>query len=199
MKISLLAQGGLGALSYLAGAVPTGYLVARRVMGIDIRERGSGNPGAANVYRVAGPRAGAMTLLGDAIKGFVPVLIAQRLYPEQPWFVVLCGAAAVVGHGWTIFLGLRGGKGVATSAGVFAALTPQPMALALLAFVGAMWGSGHISMGSLCAAAVLPALCLLLGSPRPYTAAALAASLFILYKHIPNIKRLREEQREEPA
>ena len=194
MRTDLCAQAGLVALSYLAGGIPTGYLVVRRLMNVDIRERGSGNPGTANVYRVAGAQAGAVTLLVDALKGFVPVLIAHRLYPDQPWFVVRCGAAAIIGHDWTVFLGFKGGKGVATSAGVFAALTPQPTALALMSFVGGMWGSGHISMGSLCAAAILPLLCLLLGSPHPYTVAALAASLLIAYKHIPNIQRLRQER-----
>ena len=194
MRTDIWAQAGLVALSYLAGGIPTGYLVVRRLMGIDIRERGSGNPGTANVYRVAGAPAGAVTLLVDALKGFVPVLIAHRLYPDQPWFVVLCGAAAIIGHDWTVFLGFEGGKGVATSAGVFAALTPQPLALTLMSFLGGLWGSGHISVGSLCAAAVLPALCLLLGSPYPYTVAALAASLLIVYKHIPNVQRLRQER-----
>ncbi len=193
MRIDIWAPAGLVALSYLAGGIPTGYLVVRRLMNIDIRKHGSGNPGTANVYRVAGAQAGAVTLLVDALKGFIPALIAHRLYPDQPWFVVLCGAAAIIGHDWTVFLGFKGGKGVATSAGVFAALTPQPMALALMSFLGGMWGSGHISMGSLCAAAVLPVLCLLLGAPHSYTVAALAASLLIVYKHIPNIKRLRQE------
>jgi glycerol-3-phosphate acyltransferase PlsY len=194
MRTDIWAQAGLVAFSYLAGGIPTGYLVVRRLMNIDIRERGSGNPGTANVYRVAGARAGAVTLLVDALKGFVPVLVAHRLYPERPWFAVLCGAAAIIGHDWTVFLGFKGGKGVATSAGVFAALTPQPLALTLMSFLGGMWGSGHISMGSLCAAAVLPVFCLLTGSPRPYAIAALAASLLIVYKHIPNIQRLRQER-----
>lgn len=197
MDNQLLAQAGLLALSYLAGGIPTGYLVVRRLKGLDIREHGSGNPGTANVYRVAGAEAGAVTLLVDALKGFLPVLVAHRLHPDRPWFVILCGAAAIIGHDWTMFLGFKGGKGVATSAGVFAALTPQPLALTLMSFLGGMWGSGHISMGSLCAAVVLPVFCLLLGSPFHYTIAALAASLLIIYKHIPNIKRLRAERSSE--
>jgi glycerol-3-phosphate acyltransferase PlsY len=194
MGTGLSIKAGLVVLSYLAGGIPTGYLAARRFKGIDIREHGSGNPGTANVYRVAGVRAGAVTLFVDALKGFLPVLVAQRLYPEQPWFVLLCGAAAIVGHDWTVFLGFKGGKGVATSAGVFAALTPLPLALTLLSFLGGIWGSGHISMGSLCAAAALPILCLLNGSPLPYSAGALAASALIFYKHIPNIQRLRAQR-----
>jgi glycerol-3-phosphate acyltransferase PlsY len=194
MGTGLFVKAGLVVLSYLAGGIPTGYLAARRLKGIDIREHGSGNPGAANVYRVAGAKAGAITLLIDALKGFLPVLVAQRLYPEQLGFVLLCGAAAIVGHDWTVFLSFKGGKGVATSAGVFAALTPLPLALTLLSFLGGMWGSGHISMGSLCAAAALPILCLLNGEPLLFSAGALAASALIVYKHIPNIQRLRAER-----
>jgi len=194
MNTVILTQVALVTLSYLAGGIPTGYLIVRRLKGLDIREHGSGNPGTANVYHVAGPQAGAATLLVDAIKGFAPVLIAHRVYPEQRWFIILCGAAAIVGHDWTVFLRFKGGKGVATSAGVFAALIPQPMALALMAFLGGMWSSGHISVGSLTAAVALPLLSLLLGSPMPYTVAAATASLLILYKHVPNIKRLRREK-----
>ena len=196
MGTGLFVKAGLIALSYLAGGIPTGYLAARWFKGIDIRKHGSGNPGTANVYRVVGTGAGAVTLLGDALKGFLPVLLAQRLFPEQPWFALLCGAAAIVGHDWTVFLGFKGGKGVATSAGVFAALTPLPLALTLLSFAGGVWGSGHISMGSLSAAAVLPVLCLLNGEPALFSAGALAASALIVYKHIPNIQRLRAERRE---
>lgn len=177
-------------LSYLAGGIPTGYLVVRKLKGIDIREYGSGNPGTANVYRVAGAKAGAITLLVDALKGYIPVMLAQRWYPNESIFVILCGAAAIIGHDWTIFLGLRGGKGVATSAGVFAALIPLPLALTLLAFLAGLGLSGHISIGSMAGAVVLPVLSFIFGSPLPFSVAALAAGLLILYKHIPNMKRL---------
>src|SRR5688572_24701312 len=102
----------LALASYIAGGVPSGYLIARRLRGIDIREHGSGNPGAANVYRVVGRGAGLACFLLDALKGFLPVLLARRLYPDHILVQVLCGAMAIVGHVWTVFLRLRGGKGV---------------------------------------------------------------------------------------
>lgn len=192
--MELVAQAALLMLSYLAGGIPTGYLAARRLKGIDIRRYGSGNPGTANVYRVAGARAGAITLVVDALKGFLPVMLAQRWFADQPTFVLLCGAAAIIGHDWTIFLGFRGGKGVATTAGVFAALTPAPLGLTVLAFAAGAGLSGHISAGSLAGALALPLFSLALGTPPAYSVSALAACLLILYKHIPNIKRLAESR-----
>lgn len=180
--------------SYLAGGIPTGYLVVRKLKGFDIRERGSGNPGTANVYRTAGPLAGAITLLVDALKGWLPVLLAMRLYPDQTWLHIAVGAAAVVGHDWTPFLGFRGGKGVATSAGVFLALAPLPMAATVVVFALCVRWTGHISVGSMAGAAALPLACLLLRAPGPVTLFAAASGALILYKHIPNIRRLRERR-----
>ncbi len=177
-------------MSYLSGGIPTGYLVVKRLKGIDIREHGSGNPGTANVYRVAGLAAGLVTLFVDALKGYLPVLLAQLLHPERPALMAACGAAAVIGHDWTIFLGFRGGKGVATSAGVFAAVTPLPLACAVGVFALGIARSGHISVGSLSGAVALPFLALLWGSPPLFIALAAAAGVLIIYKHIPNMRRL---------
>lgn len=185
---------GLVVLSYLAGGIPTGYLVVRRLRGIDIREHGSGNPGTANVYRVAGPLAGAITLVVDALKGYVPVILAQRLYPGRPGLVILCGAAAIIGHDWTVFLGFRGGKGVATSAGVFAAMMPKPTACAAAVFAAGIAMSGHISIGSMAAALTLPIFNLLFGTSASFTMMSAAAAILILLRHIPNIKRLLERK-----
>lgn len=182
--------GGLALLSYMAGGIPTGYLVVRRMKGIDIRDHGSGNPGTANVYRVAGALPGAITLMVDALKGFLPVLIAQRLYPGLFWVSILCGTAAIIGHDWTVFLGFRGGKGVATSAGVFAAMMPMPMLCTVLIFAAAVWMTGHISVGSLAGAACLPMLSLAFRAPFPYVMLSTLSGLLIFYKHIPNIQRL---------
>ncbi|MBI4348031.1 MAG: glycerol-3-phosphate 1-O-acyltransferase PlsY [Elusimicrobia bacterium] len=181
---------GLGALSYLAGGIPTGYLLARRLKGIDIREHGSGNPGAANVYRVVGKGAGAATLFVDALKGFFPVMLARHYYPTDYTIQILCGALAIVGHVWTIFLGFRGGKGVATSAGVFIALLPKPMLGAIGVFILGVALTGHISVGSMAAAGLFPIFALLLKEPWPLTAMGTAAGLLILIKHIPNFRRL---------
>lgn len=181
---------GLVLLGYLAGSIPTGYLVVKWLKGYDIRTRGSGNPGTANVYRNAGPLAGGITLLVDALKGFAPVLLALRAAPGREPLVVAVGAAAIVGHNWSPFLGFHGGKGVATSAGVFLALLPLPMALTGLVFLAAARYSGHISVGSMSAAVALPAVAAALRSPPLYVGAAGAAGALILYKHVPNIRRL---------
>lgn len=187
-------EAALLAFSYLAGGIPTGYLVVKRLLGADIRSMGSGNPGAANVYRNAGATAGGITLAVDALKGYAPVWLALRFFPGRLELAVLAGAAAIVGHNWTPLLGFRGGKGVATSAGVFGALLPAPLGAAVAAFAIAVTISGHISVGSLAGAVVLPAAAFALGSPLPYAAAAAAAGALIVYKHIPNIRRLRRNK-----
>jgi glycerol-3-phosphate acyltransferase PlsY len=104
--------------------------------------------------------------------------------------MAVCGALAIVGHVWTVFLGFRGGKGVATSAGVFAALLPVPMVPTVLVFIAGTALSGHISVGSILGALALPLTALLYGSPGPLTALALSACVLILVRHIPNMKRL---------
>ncbi len=177
-------------LSYLAGGIPTGYLLARWLKGIDIREHGSGNPGAANVYRIVGRTAGGLTLFVDALKGFFPVLLARQCFPQDYNIQIACGALAILGHVWTIFLNFRGGKGVATSAGVFVALLPRPILGALAVFALGVTLTGHISVGSMSAALVFPFLAWALQEPLPLTLMAAAVCTLILVKHIPNFKRL---------
>lgn len=181
--------------SYLLGAIPTGYLIARKVMGIDIREHGSGNPGAANVYRTVGKWAGICTFLVDGLKGFIPTSLALYLFPGNYWPAILCGTIAILGHMWTIYLKFRGGKGVATSCGVFAALLPIPTALAFISFVicVALWG--RISIGSIVACIVLPIASFCIGNhPLAVNIMVTAIGLLVIYKHIPNIKRLLEKK-----
>lgn len=177
----------LAATCYVSGGVPSGYLLAKRLKGIDIREHGSGNPGAANVYRVVGPAAGAATLLVDALKGFAPCLSARLVFPNDHAVWALCGVLAIVGHIWTVFLVFKGGKGVATSAGVFAALLPLPLLGAVAAFVLGLKLSRHIFIGSVAAALALPLGAWALGSPRPLLWLAWAAAAMVLVRHIPNI------------
>ncbi len=189
-----LRVAGLLILAYLSGGIPTGYLVVRRLKGYDIRTRGSGNPGTANVYRNAGALAGAITLAVDALKGYLPVCLCRCLFPGHEGLAIAAGAAAVFGHNWTIFLGFKGGKGVATSAGVFFALLPGPMAVGVVAFAAAVFVSGHISVGSMVGASVLPVAAAALGAPGMDVAAAAASAALIVYKHIPNIRRLRQNR-----
>lgn len=179
-----------GFLSYLAGGIPSGYLIAKQVKGIDIRKHGSGNPGAANVYRQVGPAAGWATMVFDAMKGWLPVVLAQHLFPGSLAASMVCGALAIFGHLWTPFLGFKGGKGVATSAGVFAALIPLPTLLVFVGFVVATAASGHISAGSMTGALLMPIGCVLFKEDLPRTLMAAGVSALILYKHLPNLKRL---------
>lgn len=183
---------GLIALSYVAGGIPSGFIISKWVKGIDIRQHGSGNPGAANVYRVVGKGPGAATLILDALKGYLAVKIAGHYFPDHLWLHVLCGSAAIIGHVWTIFLGFKGGKAVATSSGVFLALLPKPLLCSLGVFGILVAITHHISAGSMAAALVFPFLAMAFGSPWPLTVMAFGACGLILYKHIPNFKRLTE-------
>lgn len=185
---------GLLALGYLAGGIPTGYLVVKKLKGVDIRTLGSGNPGTANVYRNAGALAGGITLLVDALKGFLPVCLSLAWEPRRPELAIAVGAAAIVGHNWTPFLGLRGGKGVATSGGVFLALLPGPMAATIAFFALAVRLSGHISVGSMTGAVALPIAAVAMGAQTAYCIAAAVAGGLIIYKHIPNIQRLMKNK-----
>jgi glycerol-3-phosphate acyltransferase PlsY len=182
--------------SFLAGAVPTAYLMGRALRCVDIRTLGSGNVGATNVFRTLGKGPGVATLLIDILKGFLPVLAALILMPGT-LVPVFCGLAAVAGHTWTPFLGFKGGKGVATSAGVFLALTPWPAAAALLSFLVAFGFTRHVSVGSLTGAAVLPATSFLMHGPIPAFWLALAVGVIILVRHASNIRRL--SRGEEPG
>lgn len=175
--------------SYLCGAIPTGYLIGK-LKGIDIRQYGSGNPGTANVYRTLGKWPGIITFIVDFFKGNLPVLIALHLYPDKHLMIILAGALTIAGHIWTIFLNFKGGKGVATSAGVFMAILPWPTFVAFIAFSIAVWLTGHISVGSMTASIILPILCLVFKSPKSFTILAISVCALIFYTHIPNIKRI---------
>ncbi|TBR21586.1 glycerol-3-phosphate acyltransferase [bacterium] len=183
---------GMILASYVSGGVPTGFFLARALKGIDIREHGSGNPGAANVYRVVGPVAGLATLAFDAAKGFAPVFLAARFAPEHGgWLPAACGGAAIVGHDWSPFLGFGGGKGVATTAGVFAALCPKALLVSYSAFVAGALLTEHISVGSMAASGVFPLAAAAAGADAATLGLAAPAALLILYRHVPNIESLR--------
>lgn len=177
-------------LSYFLGAIPSGYLITKKIKGFDIRNYGSGNPGAANVYRIVGKKAGLATFACDALKGAISVILAKLIAPEISWLPVACGFIAICAHMWTVFLKFRGGKGVATSAGVFGALLPIPTALAFLSFVIVVWKTGRISPGSILACIVLPIAAWLTGASSFYIIFCAIVAAIVIYKHIPNIKRM---------
>jgi glycerol-3-phosphate acyltransferase PlsY len=180
--------------SYLLGAVPTGVLIARFWGREDLQSRGSKNIGATNVARVVGKTAGVITLFGDCIKGVIPVLVARSLGPSMGVGTALAmaatGLAAFLGHLYPIYLGFKGGKGVATALGVFLAAAPLavlPCAFIFLIVLG-LWG--YISLGSLAAAASLPFSAALFGYHPALVILAGVAAVLIFFKHWPNIQRL---------
>ncbi|MHB1223699.1 MAG: glycerol-3-phosphate 1-O-acyltransferase PlsY [Gemmatimonadaceae bacterium] len=187
--------------AYVAGSIPAAYVAGRMVRGIDLRQHGSGNLGATNVYRVLGRRVAVAVLLFDAAKGALPVLLLPRLIPggDPLLWAVAYGVAAIVGHVRPIFLLWKGGgKGVATSSGVFAALAPLPMLATFVVWGVVLWGSGYVSLASLSAALVLPLAILAMMGPRsPLFGVALVVGGFVFWTHRANIGRLRrgEESR----
>ena len=189
------------AIAYLVGSIPAAYLAGRALRGIDLREHGSGNLGATNVMRVMGARVGIIVLLFDAAKGALPVLLLPPLFgvAGSPWWAIGYGVAAILGHVRPIFLlGKGGGKGVATAAGVFAALALVPLLVSMLVFLAVVLASGYVSLGSLVSAAVFPlAVIVLHGGLTPVAITGLVMAVFVFWTHRANIGRLRrgEEHR----
>ena len=191
------------AIGYLSGALPFGLWLGRWMRGIDVRDHGSRNLGATNVYRVLGPRLGLATLLLDVLKGalpvwLVPALPAMDAFPGgREWCAVTVGLAAVAGHVWTCFAGFKGGKGVATSAGVLLALAPAAFGVFVLVFAATLALTRYVSLGSvLGSVAFVVALGIGLGTRNPvFMLGALLATLVIV-RHRQNLQRLaRGEER----
>ncbi len=180
--------------SYLLGAIPFGLLFSRAV-GKDVRQEGSGNIGATNVNRVLGKKLGILTLLCDVAKGFFPVFLAYSFLPpttgNTELIVALCGLATVLGHMFSVYMGFKGGKGVATALGVFLFFSPLAVLFALLLFVAVVYFSGFVSAGSLAASAFIPLCLWLLGSTTPVLLVASTIALLIWLKHSSNIGRLK--------
>ena len=175
--------------AYLLGAVPFGWLLGRLAGGMDVRRVGSGNIGATNVARSLGPWAGILTLALDVGKGAAAVWGAGRL-AGSPGVAMAAGLAAVAGHIFPVYLGFRGGKGVATGLGAFLVLDPIAAAGAALVFLAAVAVSRRVSAGSIVAAASLPVVLLLRHAPQALVLAGMASSLLIILRHAENIRRL---------
>jgi glycerol-3-phosphate acyltransferase PlsY len=189
--MSVAAAGWLVA-SYLAGAIPTSHLVSRSFARIDLRQHGSGNLGATNLYRVLGWKYAIPVALFDIAKGAIPVLFFAPWASGSELYALACGAAAIVGHVFSVFVGFKGGKGVATAAGVMLALTPLALGVA-----AAVWGlvlllTGYVSLASIAAAAVLPLAVYLLEPPDTpgllWLDVVIAAGVIVLHRR--NIGRL---------
>jgi acyl phosphate:glycerol-3-phosphate acyltransferase len=182
-------------VSYLLGSIPCGVVIAQMFGGRDVRKAGSGNIGATNVARVVGPAAGIFTLLLDAAKGWAAVWFAGRFMHGEASVMVLAGFFAMLGHCFPVWLRFRGGKGVATAAGVFAAICPSAMVSALILFLLVVGFWRYVSLGSIAAAAAIPLLVYLLWAPHfappeSVTLASLAIAALVIYQHRGNIARL---------
>ena len=187
-------------ISYLLGSFPTAIIAGKWLKNIDIREHGSGNAGATNVFRVLGWKAAVVVLLIDMVKGFVPVFyLAPALAGaagQVIYFQLLAAIAAILGHMFTVFAGFKGGKGVGTSAGAFLGLAPVPLLLALLTFIVIVALTHYVSLGSLLASLIFVAILFLqrfvLQMEIPDVLLVISALIVALiwYAHRSNIKRL---------
>ena len=185
--------------AYLLGSIPTGYLVAK-AKGIDIRSVGSGNIGATNVFRILGKGAGTLVLLTDALKGFLACTLVVFLVRKYIWadagfsgkevLAVVAGVAAILGHNYTCWLKFKGGKGIATTAGVLVALVPWALLIVLGIWIFVFVTSRYVSLASIAAAFCLPFVVWLLHSSQLMSFITAILALLAIYKHKANIQRL---------
>ena len=193
--VLILKLSGLPILAYLFGSIPWGVILTRHVHSEDIRLAGSGNIGATNVRRMAGTKLGLMTLMGDMLKGAIPVWLALgTTSPDAKWhdpFIAIIILAAVLGHLYPLFLKLKnGGKGVATAAGCFLAVSPLAFLIALPVFAIFAFWTNTMSAGSLAAIGILPIPIWFTTQSWPITGCAVLVSALITVRHRENIHRL---------
>jgi glycerol-3-phosphate acyltransferase PlsY len=186
-------MGPLGVvIAWLIGGIPFGLIIVRLMTGADIREAGSGNIGATNVLRTAGPLPGILTLLLDAAKGFFAVWLADKLSGGSTLWMSLAALAVLLGHAFPVWLKFKGGKSVASFIGAFAYLTPLPLLAVLLLFVGVVAWTRHLSFGSVIAAGLFPIACWMILHPDwPVLFAAVGTAVLIVWRHRDNIERIR--------
>jgi glycerol-3-phosphate acyltransferase PlsY len=180
-------------IAYLLGNISTSYIVAKRLAGVDIRTQGSGNAGSTNVLRTFGKKAGAMTFVGDLLKGMIAVLVARLIANFTGIDAVTAGYIAVVGvvcgHNWPIILGFRGGKGVATSFGAMIAVNPIIALICFVAFLFIVAITKYVSLGSILGISMSP-IVMMLAQNKKGILVTLILTASVIYTHRENIKRL---------
>lgn len=181
-------------VAYFFGSLPTGVWIGKKFKGIDIRQHGSKNSGATNAYRVLGAKYGIMVLIADALKGYIPLFIANR-FGITGGMLVFLGLVAILGHTFSIFLNFNGGKGVATSLGVFLYLIPNVIGILVVVFIAVVYFSRYISLGSIVCAILLPILTFILpvrGGENKVSLLIITTlvGVFVVYKHKSNIVRI---------
>lgn len=178
-------------ISYLAGSIPTAFIITKIVKKVDIRQCGSGNPGATNVFRIAGTVPGIITLLIDLVKGYIPTLLAISYFGKEQVFIwILVGLCALCGHIWTVFLNFKGGKGVATGTGIFLALLPIPTLYTAAIFAVVFLITRYISLSSIIGSIALPTIAWLRHEPKTLNVFVTLVCILIIVRHHSNIKRL---------
>ncbi|MGL6064323.1 MAG: glycerol-3-phosphate 1-O-acyltransferase PlsY [Fusobacteriaceae bacterium] len=183
------------AITYILGSLPSGVWIGKALRNIDIRDYGSKNSGATNAYRVLGTKYGLLVLLADVVKGYLPLLLAEKIFNVQGNYLIILGLIAILGHSLSIFLKFKGGKGVATSLGVFLFLFPNGILIVLSIFICILYFTRYVSLASIISAGCLPLLALLLpmnaGISRLFLFILTAiVAIFVIYKHKENINRL---------
>ena len=179
--------------SYLLGSIPNGYIFGMQFADKDIRNYGSGNVGATNVARVAGYKVGLLVAILDIAKGYISVLIAQYfLLPEYAMtFVFIAAILAIIGHNWSIFLSLNGGKGVATSVGIILRLFPYSLLILFIVWIVMIILTKMVSVGSILGAVSLPiSVAFIYSTGTPYIIFSSIITLLIIFSHRSNIKRI---------
>ncbi len=177
-------------LAYLIGAIPTGYIVVKRLTGQDVRTFGSGGTGATNVKRVAGNKAALFVLFFDFHKGLVPVILSKTFFPTEDWLHVLVALATVIGHSKSVFLNFSGGKSAATGLGGMMGLAAIPALLIALIAFSVTRLSRFVSLGSITASLCAPVILYLSGQPKPYIIYTCVSAGYVIWLHKTNIGRL---------
>jgi len=200
-------------LSYIVGSIPTSIMLSKWKHGFDIRTKGSGNAGGTNVFRILGWKSGVFVVAMDVLKGVVATTLIARLFwdPTLPFYnrtpfddftiiQMICGGAAIIGHVWTVFAGFRGGKGIATGAGLLIGIAPTEFAVSVIVFMTVFLAFRYVSLGSLMAAIAFPLSLIIrhnilsdeIHSYKTLVLFSVGIALFLIYSHRVNIKRLLE-------
>ncbi len=177
------------ALSYLLGSIPNGLILGKGIWGVDLRQHGSGNIGATNAWRTIGKNAGISIFALDLLKGAISAYLGLHLAGSELAGIV-CGLLAIAGHSWSIFLGFKGGKGVATGLGVIATLMPWVTLIVFAVWFAIVKITGYVSLGSVVGAILVPILAIVFGLHTDFMVLGLIAAVFIVYRHKSNISRL---------
>ena len=186
--LEVLAFAVLFCLAYHVGSIPFGLIVSRVFYRVDVRQHGSGNVGATNVFRVLGKKAGVVVMVLDIMKWYLPAALAAALF--SPLYAIFIAAAPVVGHMHSVFLKGSGGKGVATGAGVVLALAPLAFVICFATWIAVIIFTRYVSVASLTVACLVPVLVILFRDPLPYEIAGVLLALIVWWAHRGNIRRL---------